>query len=196
MRREQRILVVIAGAALVCMAGVARAEQTPPPARPPAQTGSQTPPATPLPAPGATPAQPQTLDHNWTTRCGSKTRVGSLECTVEQSLVKSDTRQLVLLVRVGVPGDTRTPVLQLQLPLGIYLPAGVILRVDDKKVAELAVQTCDAAGCYISGPLAADLLAAMQTGKTLHISFQSVSRETLDLTMPLAGFSTAFDGIK
>jgi invasion protein IalB len=63
-------------------------------------------------------------------------------------------------------------------------------------VAELPVQTCDASGCYVSGPLAPELLSQLLAGKTLKFSFQNLGRETIDVSMPLAGFATGYEGIK
>jgi len=103
---------------------------------------------------------------------------------------------VVVLFRVRIPPDTRAPVMMTQLPLGLYLPAGVAIHVDDAKVGDFPVQTCDASGCYISGPLPADLLVRLGAGRSLKFSFQNLARETIDVSMPLAGFATAYEGIK
>jgi invasion protein IalB len=155
-----------------------------------AQQALQTPPAT-VPASQATAGESK-----WATRCAGLTRSGSLECAVEQSVVKADTRQVVTLFRVQVAGDTRAPVMVIQLPLGLYLPAGLGLQVDENKSVDLPVHTCDAGGCYVTSPVSAELLAQLQRGKTLHLRFQNLSKETIDVSMPLAGFATAYEGIK
>jgi len=147
----------------------------------------------PPPAAAAAPSMPES---NWITRCVSRTRAGAVECTIEQSVIKNDTRQVIVLFRVRVPPDTRTPVMMAQLPLGLYLPAQVILHIDDRKAGEFPAQTCDASGCYISGPLPAELLAQLAAGKTLKFSFQNLARETIDVSMPLAGFAQAYEGIR
>jgi len=144
----------------------------------------------------ATAPAPAAPESNWITRCASKTRNGAIECSTEQSVIKTDTRQVVVLFRVRIPAETRAPVMLAQLPLGLFLPANVVLQIDDKKVAELPLQTCDASGCYVSGPLAAELLSQLLAGKMLKFSFQNLGRETIDVSMPLAGFATAYEGIK
>ena len=147
----------------------------------------------PPPAAAAVPATPES---NWITRCASRTRAGAVECTIEQSVIKNDTRQVIVLFRVRVPPDTRAPVMMAQLPLGLYLPAQVVLHVDDRKAGEFPPQTCDASGCYISGPLPTELLAQLSAGKLLKFSFQNLARETIDVSMPLAGFAAAYEGIR
>jgi invasion protein IalB len=67
---------------------------------------------------------------------------------VEQTAVLSKTGQLIVLINIRVPTDTHTPVALVQLPLGLNLPDGAKLQVDDGKVTNLPIQTCEARGCY------------------------------------------------
>lgn len=180
---EQRASLMAAVAlAGVCVMSVSLAAGQ---AKPP-----QTPPA---PAVAASPSAPES---NWITRCTSRTRAGALECAIEQSIVKTDTRQVVVLFRIRIPAETRAPVMMTQLPLGMYLPAQLVVHVDEKKAGELPIQTCDASGCYVSAPLTADWLALLQGGKALKFSFQNLARENIDVSMPLTGFAAAYEGVR
>lgn len=154
--------------------------------------------AKPVVAPAAEqkPAEQKAPDSNWVTQCGAKTRAGALDCSVQQTIIKTDTGQLVAQVSVRVPADTRTPVMMIQLPLGLFLPAGVELQVDQNKTIELPLQTCDASGCYAGTPVTADVLGQFQKGKSLRIGFKNLSQSKIDLTMPLPGFAAAYEGIK
>ena len=67
---------------------------------------------------------------------------------MEQTAVLTKTGQLIVLINIRVPSDTRAPVAVIQLPLGLNLPAGAKLQVDDGKVTDLQIQTCEARGCY------------------------------------------------
>ena len=106
------------------------------------------------------------------------------------------TGQLVILVNIRVPSDSRTPIVLVQLPLGLNLPAGVKLQVDEGKSADMQIQTCENRGCYASMPVSADLLAALKSGKQLKVSFQNLAKETITIPMPLADFTAAYDKIK
>jgi invasion protein IalB len=83
-----------------------------------------------------------------------------------------------------------------QLPLGLNLPAGARLQVDEGKPADLQIQTCENRGCYANLPVAPDLLAALRSGKQLKISFQNLAKETITIPMPLTDFAAAYDKIK
>jgi len=156
------------------------AQTTPTPAAPQAET----PPANPAPQPG------------WAARCTSASREAPLECVIEQTAVLSKTGQLIVLVNIRVPSDTHTPVILIQLPLGLNLPAGAKLQVDEGKSIDLQIQTCEARGCYTSAPIAPEQLAAMKSGKQLKISFQNLGKEVITIPMPLADFAAAYDKIK
>ena len=106
------------------------------------------------------------------------------------------TGQLIVLLNIRVASDTRQPIAIVQLPLGLNLPAGAKLQVDDGKVSELQIQTCEQRGCYANSPIPPDMLAAMKSGKQLKVSFQNLAKESITIPMPLADFAAAYDKIK
>ena len=151
----------------------------------------------PAPAvPPAAEAAPAAAPPGWAARCSSASRDAPLECAIEQNAVLPRTGQLVIAVNIRVPADTHTPSALIQLPLGLNIPNGAKLQVDDGKTADLQIQTCEARGCYAGTTIAPDLLAAMKSGKQLKISFQNLNKETLTVPLPLADFAAAYDKIK
>ena len=183
---------------LAVLLAVAGHAQTGPKAKGPAGAAQAAPAATaPAPAPaadqGSATAPPQP---GWAARCSSVSRDAPPECAVEQTAVLSKTGQLIVLVNIRVPSDTRAPIALVQLPLGLNLPAGARLQIDDGKPVDLQVQTCETRGCYASTPVAADMLAALKSGKQLKISFQTMAKETIAIPMPLGDFAAAYDKIK
>jgi invasion protein IalB len=119
-----------------------------------------------------------------------------LECAIEQNAVLTKTGQLIVLINIRVPADTRVPVALIQLPLGLNLPAGAKLQVDEGKAIDLQIQTCENRGCYASTPISAELLASLKSGKQLKVSFQNMAKETIAIPMPLTDFAAAYDKIK
>ena len=138
-----------------------------------------------------TPAPP-----GWVARCSSASRGAPLECAIEQSAVLTKTGQLIVLVNVRVPAETRVPVALVQLPLGLNLPAGAKFQVDDGKTSDLQIQTCEARGCYANLQISPEVLAALKSGKQLKVSFQNMAKETISIPMPLADFGAAYEKIK
>ena len=151
--------------------------------------------AAPSPTPPAQ-ADAASAPPGWIARCSSLSRDAPLECAIEQTAVLTKTGQLIVLINIRVASDTRTPIAVIQLPLGLNLPVGAKLQVDDGKTADLQIQTCEQRGCYANTPIAADLLTAMKSGKQLKVSFQNLAKEVISIPMPLADFAAAYDKIK
>jgi invasion protein IalB len=192
------VAALIAAGLLLC-AGSAYAQQgakqqpkaAPPHAAQPAPTQAQAAPAQPQSDGSSGNAQP-----GWVARCTSVSRDAPPECAIEQSAVLTKTGQLIVLVDIRVAPDTRQPAALIQLPLGLNLPIGAKLQVDEGKAIDLPIQTCETRGCYISAPVSAELLAALKSGKQLKISFQNMAKETITIPMPLSDFAAAYDKIK
>ena len=149
--------------------------------------------ATPTPSPSTTPAPAQP---GWAARCSSASRDAPLECAIEQNAILTKTGQLVVLVNIRVPGDTRAPIALVQLPLGLNLQAGAKFQVDESKSIDLPILTCENRGCYASVPLSAETVNALRAGKQLKIIFQDQAKETIAIPISLTDFSAAYDKIK
>ena len=146
---------------------------------------SAAPPAQATPAPSASPAEAAAANASpppgWVARCTSAGRTTSLECVIEQTAVLTKTGQLIVLINISVPADTRAPIVLVQLPLGLNLPTGAKLQIDDGKTYDLQIQTCEARGCYANLQISPDVLAALKSGKQLKVSFQNMAKETITI---------------
>ena len=184
-------VVLLALAALACAPASAQAPKKAAPAAPaPAHTPA--PAASPSPAEQA--AQPPAP--GWISRCSSASREAPLECAVEETAVLTKTGQLIVLVNIRVASDTHQPVALVQLPLGLNLPVGAKLQIDEGKVVDLQIQTCENRGCYANTPVSPELLAALKSGKQLKVAFQNLNKEVITIPMPLADFAAAYEKIK
>ncbi|MEH2533522.1 invasion protein IalB [Bradyrhizobium sp. AZCC 1588] len=184
------IKLAVVAAALFGMCGYSQAQAL--------KTKNAAPAAQPTPVPTAGPAEGANTSAppGWVARCSSASRGAPLECAIEQSAVLTKTGQLIVLINIRVSAETRTPVGIVQLPLGLNLPAGAKLQVDDGMTSDLQVQTCEARGCYANAQISPDMLAALKSGKQLKVSFQNMAKETITIPMPLADFSAAYEKIK
>jgi invasion protein IalB len=121
----------------------------------------------------------------------------TLECRALQSLVnREDNKQLVALISVRTPSDTKTPVMMLQLPLGLNLAEPVHIQVDNGPVEKQQVQTCTNNGCFVGMQLNDKMVAALRAGTLLKIAMQDSNKRSISLDVPLLGFSLALDKTK
>lgn len=180
------IILVIASFGLI---GSAAAQQAPK-----AKSQAQVAPA-PSPSPSGTAASPPAAP-GWAVRCSSASREAPLECVTEQSAVFTKTGQVVVVFVIRVPGDTRAPNAFVQLPLGLNLQSGAKFQIDEGKMIDLPIQTCENRGCYANAAITPELVMALKSGKQLKVSFQDLAKETITIPMPLNDFAAAFDKIK
>lgn len=127
----------------------------------------------------------------WRVDCGGDGK--TLDCRAIQQMINRDDKQVVVLVSARIAPDTKSPVLTIQLPLGISLTEPVQLKVDNGAVDRQPVQTCTAAGCIVSIPLKDPLLAALRGGTLLKITVQDTNKRTINIDVPLLGFGLAYD---
>jgi invasion protein IalB len=191
MRREGTVtsitrFAILAGLAALVLPAVSLAQPAAKAKGAPAAAQSE-----PTASANGTPPQP-----GWVARCASASRDAPLECAMEETAVLTKTGQLVVLVNIHIANDTRLPTAMVQLPLGINLPVGAKLQVDDGKISDLQIETCENRGCFASLPIPPDVLVALRSGKQLKIYFQNMGKETITVPMPLADFAAGYDKIK
>jgi invasion protein IalB len=96
-----------------------------------------------------------------------------------------------------MPADTKKPVLLMQLPLGVYLPAGATLQIGKDEAKTLPFTSCARGGCIAEYAITDAELAAIAKGADITISAQGgVSRKPFTLTVPALGFAAAYAKIK
>ncbi len=109
-----------------------------------------------------------------------------------QTMVLGKTRQLLLSISVSKPTEGKNAAMLLQLPHGLFNPAGVTLGIDGAKPETLVIQTCDARGCYAGAPITPEKLSAMRAGAKLNVTFQILKKQKIVVPVPLKGFAEAY----
>ena len=132
----------------------------------------------------------------WSGRCVSDARASGAECTMIVRAFVGSNRQVVGTASLRFPPDGAAPSLQVSVPLGIYLGAGIGFNIDGAAAQQLELQTCDRSGCYGSGAVSPETLTAMQNGQKLNIVFQSMSKQSVTLEMSLVGFTAVYEKLK
>ena len=132
----------------------------------------------------------------WRSRC--EPTKGKIEggCFVYKDLVLRQGGQRVLQFAAGYAQATPDPIALLSLPLGISLPPGVSLQVDQGKTITIMVERCEPTGCRAGLKLGPDLLRELIAGRTLKVSFHDAERKPIEMQVALAGFSAALAEIK
>ena len=117
-------------------------------------------------------------------------------CQIVQTLTEESSDQPVMQMAVGYLPGNESPVGALLLPLGIWLPPGVELRVDEGNTGRIPVDTCDPAGCRAGVELDAEFLASMKKGNELNVTFGGRNRQGITVPISLKGFTAALDSLQ
>ena len=111
-------------------------------------------------------------------------------CALVQSVTAEDRNNIGLTVYFQKFSDGRR-VLRVFAPLGVLLPPGLGLKIDDKDVGHAPFVRCHSFACYAQVVAEPPLIEQLKTGKTaVFIIFQS-EEAGIGIPISLAGFSQA-----
>ncbi len=137
----------------------------------------------------ATPAEPRAP---WLLSCSNQMDVAVLQCETSQSIVTGPQNQRLATVSLlrSVGNDAASGVFT--LPIGLNLPEGLTLAVDETELMNIPFQSCDAQGCYAITPLEAGQITAMKDGAELVLTVESQAKESIRISFELRGFSDSW----
>ena len=93
---------------------------------------------------------------------------------------------------IRLSGKKKNAVLMLQLPHGMFIPAGIAVRVDKKPLKKTAVQTCDHRGCFSGLPIDQAMLVDMKKGNNIVVAFRNLKKQPIAISLSLKGFTAAY----
>lgn len=147
-------------------------------------------------APAAAPEDGRSFK-DWTVRCRDEAQGEGADraCFIVQDvLLKSQNRRL-LLVTVGYLASGEQPAAFFTLPLGVSLPGGISIRVDDGKPTRLRYERCDRSGCLAPLALSDELLAAFKGGRWARVAFFDPNGREVSVPVSLLGFTAGFESL-
>jgi invasion protein IalB len=186
--------------------GDLRAQQTGPTGTP--QTGAAQTPApggtrlgrtTTAPPPPSAPGLEVRTFQDWAVRCGRPAEAAAESCEMLQQR-QDEQGQTVLAIAVGDVPNNDNPGMLIILPLGIWLPPGVVVKVDGGKEVPARVERCERRGCQVELLLEPDVLTILKSGREANVLFQiydqSGQTKVVGVPFSLLGFTAALEEIK
>jgi invasion protein IalB len=159
------IATALAGAALVCAAGMAAAQQS-----------------------GAVRA----THGAWSVICDVPAGATGEQCALMQNVVAEDRPEVGLSVVVLKTADNKAEILRVLAPLGVLLPNGLGLNVDGKDIGRAYFVRCFQDGCYAEVILEASLLETLRTGTSATFIVFQTPEEGIGIPVDLTGFADGF----
>lgn len=133
----------------------------------------------------------------WGVRCGKPEGSDVRICEMFQQVTRDNGNKGIMRVSIGYLPGSEKPIAVFRLPLGIHIPPGVQLRIDeDGPGARFPVQVCFSGGCRADLPLEQNLIDAMKAGARATVTVQTPGGKAVGLPMSLQGFTAALERIQ
>jgi invasion protein IalB len=183
-------------------AGVAAAQETPAApgtgAQTPARGGTQLGRTTTAPPPPSEPGLEVRQFQDWAVRCGPPAEGAPAACEMVQQRL-DEQGQTVLAIAVGKVPNTDDPGMLIILPLGIWLPPGVVLQVDGGEEVPARIERCERRGCQVELLLETKVLTLLRSGREANVLFQIYDEtgqpKVVGVPFSLLGFTAALNEI-
>ncbi|MCP5433017.1 MAG: invasion associated locus B family protein [Alphaproteobacteria bacterium] len=131
---------------------------------------------------------------DWSVRCIQPD--GQLKrCVMSQVIVEKESQKPVVHMSAGFVPDSAVPVMQIAVPLGVYLPAGIALNVDEEQLVHRGFEVCSPSGCQLLVVLSGELLEKLKKGDKAEIAFQDAARQNVGVPASLKGFTAAYNAL-
>ena len=135
----------------------------------------------------------KSVHKDWQIRCDSPPGAKSEQCALMQSVVDEDRANVGLTVIVLKTADAKSRLMRVVAPLGVLLPSGLGLKIDNADVGRAGFVRCLPNGCVAEVIMDDELLKKLRAGKTAtFIIFQS-PEEGIGFPISMAGFGEGYD---
>ena len=132
---------------------------------------------------------------DWELRCETPPGAAKEQCALLQSVTAEDKPNINLVVIVLKTADGKNHLLRIIAPLGVLLPSGLGLKIDDTDVGRAGFVRCLPTGCVAEVVMDEKLIGQMKTGqKATFIIFQT-PEEGIGIPLAITGFKDGFDAL-
>jgi invasion protein IalB len=130
---------------------------------------------------------------DWVTRCETPPGAEHEQCAIVLSVVDQERPNLILVVIVLNTADRKARLMRVIAPLGVLLPPGVSLRIDDADAGRLSFLQCLPNGCVAQLAMDSALIDKLKNGKTATLGIFQTPEQGVGMQAPLAGFKEAYE---
>jgi invasion protein IalB len=130
---------------------------------------------------------------DWQIRCDTPPGAQSEQCALMQSVTAEDRPNVGLTVIVLKTADQKSRLMRVVAPLGVLLPSGLGLKIDNNDVGRAGFVRCLSSGCVAEVVMEDKLIEQMRTGQTSTFIIFQTPEEGIGFPMSLKGFGEGFD---
>ena len=129
---------------------------------------------------------------DWQVRCETPPGAAKQQCALVQSIAAEDRPNIGLIIIVLKTADGKNRLLRVIAPLGVLLPSGLGLKIDDVDIGHAGFVRCQPSGCIAEVVMEDKLLNQLSTGKTAVFIIFQTPEEGIGIPLALDGFKDAY----
>ena len=129
---------------------------------------------------------------DWDMRCETPPGANKPQCALIQRVAAEDVPGLNLIVMVLKLNEGKNRLMRIIAPLGVLLPTGLGLMIDETKIGTTGFARCNPHGCVAEAMLDDKLVDQLKAGKTATFIVHETPDKGVGLPVTLAGFKEGF----
>ena len=134
----------------------------------------------------------KSVHDDWQIRCDNPPGA-SEQCALIQSVTAEDRPNVGLSVIVLKTADQKTRLLRVLAPLGVLLPSGLGLKIDQTDIGRAGFVRCLPNGCVAEVVMDDNLIRQLRTGQSATFIIFQTPEEGIGIPMSLKGFGEGYD---
>lgn len=135
----------------------------------------------------------RSVHNDWQIRCETAPGAPAEQCALVQSVTAEDRPNVGLTVIILKTADGKNRIMRVLVPLGVLIPKGLGLRIDQTDIGSAAFVRCLPNGCVSEVYLDEKLIAQLRGGKTALFLIYQTPEEGIGVPLSLSGFSAGYD---
>jgi invasion protein IalB len=132
---------------------------------------------------------------DWQLRCETPPGARAEQCALVQNVAAEDRPNVTLLVIVLKTADNQSRLLRVVAPLGVLLPAGLGLKIDDRDIGRAGFVRCLNTGCIAEVVMDDALIGNLRGGKTATFIVFQTPEEGIGIPVSLEGFGPGLESL-
>jgi invasion protein IalB len=135
----------------------------------------------------------RSVHKDWQIRCDTPPGAKNEQCALIQSVTAEDRANVGITVIVLKTADQKSRLMRVIAPLGVLLPSGLGLKVDDTDIGRAGFVRCLPNGCIAEVVMDDKLLEQLRNGKAATFIIFQTPEEGIGFPMSLDGFAEGYD---
>ena len=131
----------------------------------------------------------------WQVRCDTPAGAQDEQCVLMQFVTAEDRENVGLTVIILKTADQQARIMRILAPLGVLLPSGLGLKIDEADIGRAGFVRCLPNGCVAEVILEDQLLDQLEKGNTATFIIFQTPEEGIGIPISLAGFGQGFTAL-